>query len=221
MESCRPKREQSYSPEDDERADLQLKVSETDTMSDDDSFEEAPPAEENEEEVTEELFEKFKQNEEKFSRPVEDAAMFADIEVEEEARRERKEPEPEAMLESTDQSFEIEEAEEESCQSSVSHTSENLQLQDKPEERKFCCRKHRLLFAQSQSSIRLCATQQLYEQVSCDEPDTDEAIEPLVERDKIVWESPALSSKNKIVGNRVGSGGKSELKAHEEDIKVR
>ena len=59
VESCRPKREQSYSPEDDERADLQLKVSETDTMSDDDSFEEAPPPEENEEEVTEELFEKF------------------------------------------------------------------------------------------------------------------------------------------------------------------
>ena len=158
MESCRPKREQSYSPEDDERADLQLKVSEADTMSDDDSFEEAPPPEETEEEVTEELFEKFKQNEETFARPVEDAAMFADIEVEEEARRERKEPEPEAMLESPDQSFEIVEAEEEeeSCQSSVSHTSENLQLQlqDKPEERKFCCRKHRLLFAQSQSSIR-------------------------------------------------------------------
>ena len=158
MESCRPKREQSYSPEDDERADLQLKVSETDTMSDDDSFEEAPPPEENEEEVTEELFEKFKQNEETFARPVEDAAMFADIEVEEEARRERKEPEPEAMLESPDQSFEIEEVEEEeSCASSVSHTSENLQPQDKPEERKFCCRKHRLLFAQSQSSIRRVA----------------------------------------------------------------
>ena len=156
MESCRPKREHSYSPEDDERADLQLKVSETDTMSDDDSFEEAPPSEENEEEVTEELFEKFKQNEENFTRPVEDSAMFADIEVEEEARRERKEPEPEpeAMLESPDQSFELEEAEEESCESSVSHTTENLQLQNKPEERKFCCRKHRLLFAQSQSSIR-------------------------------------------------------------------
>ena len=154
VESCRPKREQSYSPEDDERADLQLKVSEADTMSDDDSFEEAPPPEETEEEVTEELFEKFKQNEETFARPVEDAAMFADIEVEEEARRERKEPEPEAMLESPDQSFEIEEADEESCQSVASHTTENLQLEDKPEERKFCCRKHRLLFAQSQSSIR-------------------------------------------------------------------
>ena len=152
MESCRPKREHSYSPEDDERADLQLKVSETDTMSDDDSFEEAPPSEENEEEVTEELFEKFKQNEENFTRPVEDSAMFADIEVEEEARRERKEPEPEAMLESPDQSFEIVEAEEEEEESCL--TSENLQLQDKPEERKFCCRKHRLLFAQSQSSIR-------------------------------------------------------------------
>ena len=71
--------------------------------------------------------------------------------------------------------------------------------------------------------FRLCATQQLYEQVSCDEPDTEDTIEPVVERDKIVWESPLLSSKNKIVGNRVGSatGGKAELKAHEEDIKVR
>ena len=68
--------------------------------------------------------------------------------------------------------------------------------------------------------LRLCATKQLYEQVSCDGPDTEDTIEPVVERDKIVWETPALSSKNKIVGNRVGSGGKSELKAHEEDIKV-
>ena len=68
------------------------------------------------------------------------------------------------------------------------------------------------------SLFRLCATQQLYEQVSCDEPDTEDTT--LVERDKIVWESPALSSSNKIVGNRVSSGGKSELKAHEEDIKV-
>ena len=66
---------------------------------------------------------------------------------------------------------------------------------------------------------RLCATKQLYEQVSCDEPDTED---PTVERDNIVWESPALSSRNKITGSRVGSasGGKSELKAHEEDIKV-
>ena len=40
--------------------------------------------------------------------------------------------------------------------------------------------------------FRLCATQQLYEQESCDEPDTEDTT--LVERDKIVWESPALSS---------------------------
>ena len=53
--------------------------------------------------------------------------------------------------------------------------------------------------------------------MSCDEPDTED---PTVERDKIVWESPALSSRNKITGSRVGSGGKTELKAHEEDIKV-
>ena len=66
--------------------------------------------------------------------------------------------------------------------------------------------------------FRLCATKQLYEQVSCDEPDTEDS---LVERDRIVWESPALNSRNKISGSRVGSGGKSELKAHEEDIKVR
>ena len=68
--------------------------------------------------------------------------------------------------------------------------------------------------------LRLCATKQLFEQVSCDEPDTDDTVD-MVEREKLVWESPVLNSKNKIVGNRVSSGGKAELKAHEEDIKVR
>ena len=68
---------------------------------------------------------------------------------------------------------------------------------------------------------RLCATKQLYEQVSCDETDTADPVE-MVERERevIVWQTPALSSKNKIVGNRVPGGVKAELKAHEEDIKV-
>ena len=80
----------------------------------------------------------------------------------------------------------------------------------------FCCRKHRLLFAQSQNSIRLCATKQLYEQVSCDEADTAE----MVEREKIIWDTPALNT-NKIVASRAPGGGRSEMRAHEEDIKVR
>ena len=132
-----------------------MKVPETDNMSDDDSFEEPPPAEETSKEDTEEIFEKFKQNEETFTGPVEDTELFADIEVEEEKRRERRQPEqPEPMLESPDQSFEME-AVEESCHSRLSHTEENLQIEDKDQvERTFCCRKHRLLFAQSQSSIR-------------------------------------------------------------------
>ena len=216
-EPCRPRREQSYSPEDDGFADLQLKVPEADQMSDDDSFEEPPPAEGNKNEETEEIFEKFKQNEEKFNGPVEDSGLFTEIEIEEEKRKERREPEePEAMLESPDHSFEIE-AEEESCHSSISHTEENLQLENKDQTQPtFCCGKHRNLFAQSQNSIRLCATKQLYEQVSCDEADTAE----MVEREKIIWDTPALNT-NKIVASRAPGGGRSEMRAHEEDIKVR
>ena len=121
------------------------------------------------------------------------------------------------MLESPDHSFEIEAEEEESCHSSISHTEENLQLENKEQTQPtFCCGKHRNLFAQSQNSIRLCASKQLYEQVSCDEADTAE----MVEREKIIWDTPALNT-NKIVASRAPGGGRSEMRAHEEDIKVR
>ena len=68
------------------------------------------------------------------------------------------------------------------------------------------------MFTQSSSSIRLCATQQLYEQVSCDEPDSN--IESEIERDKKLWEKP---QGNRIQGYR-NRTDRIEYSAHEADI---
>ena len=210
-EDCKPAEKDSESPEDDECADIQIKVPEAEQMSED----ETPPTEK-QENVTEELFQKFKDKEAVFEDEVEDGSLFVDIEEEEEQRKTRKETEPEKMLQSPDESFEIEENDEESC-SSVSMTQENLipepttEHQEAAEpDKKFCCKKHRLLFTQSASSIRLCATKQLYEQVSCDEPDNN--IE--LERDKKLWEKP---QPHKIQGYRTPRE-RTDYKAHEADI---
>ena len=56
--------------------------------------------------------------------------------------------------------------------------------------------------------------------MSCDEADTADTVE-MVEREKIIWDTPALNSNNRIVGSRAPGGGRSEMRAHEEDIKVR
>ena len=92
-------------------------------MSEDESV--SPPPIKKQENVTAELFQKFKEQEAVFDVEVEDQSLFVDIEEEEDQRKTRKESEPEQMLQSPDESFEIEENDEESC-SSVSITHENL-----------------------------------------------------------------------------------------------
>ena len=78
--------------------------------------------------------------------------------------------------------------------------------------------------------VRLCATKQLFEQISCDDPDVDQENEErdkklweniaMVDRDKRVWSKDDLTSGNKIVGRRVVVGEKQEYQLHEADIKV-
>ena len=58
----------------------------------------------------------------------------------------------------------------------------------------------------------MCATKQLYEQVSCDEPDNN--IESEIEREKKLWEKP---QPNKIQGYR-NQAEKIDFSAHEADI---
>ena len=172
-------------------------------MSEDESV--SPPPIKKQENVTAELFQKFKEQEAVFDDEVEVPSLFVDIEEEEDQRKTRKESEPEQMLQSPDESFEIEENDEESC-SSVSITQENLipdpspDPQEEKQDKKFCCKKHRQLFTQSSSSIRMCATKQLYEQVSCDEPDNN--IESGTERDKKLWEKPQ-PNKNRVTATRL------------------
>ena len=215
-DECKPPKVETESPEDDEFADIQIKVPETEQMSEDESVS-TPQSEDKKENATAEIFQKFKEQEAIFDEEVEDQSLFVDIEDEEDKRKFRKESAPEKMLESPDESFEMEETDDVSC-SSASITQENLvadptpRQQEENQEKKFCCKKHRQLFTQSSSSIRLCATKQLYEQVSCDEPDNN--IESEIERDKKLWEKPVG---NKIQGYRTRTD-RIEYSAHEADI---
>ena len=77
---------------------------------------------------------------------------------------------------------------------------------------------------------RLCATKQLYEQISCDDPELEARLGeerrsweggaevPMVERDRRVWEGVARQGE-RITGSRVASA-RQEYRAHEADIKV-
>ena len=228
-EDCKPPTEKTESPEDDEFADIQIKIPETEQMSEDESIPTPVPQKEIN---TEEIFERFKEQEAIFENEIEDQSLFTGIEEEEEKRKIRKEADHEKMSQSPDESFEIEDNDDQSC-SSVSVTQENLVVdppiakKDDNSEKKFCCKKHRQLFMESASSIRLCATRQLYEQVSCDEPEstipaentpdkiiTDKNIESDKERDMKLWEKP---KNNKIQGYR-NTFDKTEYNAHEADI---
>ena len=78
--------------------------------------------------------------------------------------------------------------------------------------------------------VRLCATKQLFEQISCDDPDIENENEErdkklwenmaMLDRDKKVWSKDDLTSGSKIVGRRVDVGEKQEYQLHEADIKV-
>merc|ERR1712130_373397 len=70
------------------------------------------------------------------------------------------------------------------------------------EDKTFCCKKHSKVFSQERTSIRMCATKQLYEQVSCDEPYVEE---------KTV--SANQEKKTEVVPQE------NELNAHEADIR--
>jgi len=70
------------------------------------------------------------------------------------------------------------------------------------EDKTFCCKKHSKVFSQERTSIRMCATKQLYEQVSCDEPYVEE---------KTV--SANQEKKGEVVPQE------NELNAHEADIR--
>ena len=81
------------------------------------------------------------------------------------------------------------------------------------------------------STPRLCATKQLYEQISCDDPELEARVGeggrrswgggaegPGVDRERRVWEGVARQG-DRITGSRVASA-RQEYRAHEADIKV-
>ena len=82
----------------------------------------------------------------------------------------------------------------------------------------------------TRNTPRLCATKQLYEQISCDDPELEARLGeerrsweggaevPMVERDRRVWEGVARQG-DRITGSRVASA-RQEYRAHEADIKV-
>ena len=97
---------------------MQLKVAEDEKMSDDEEVS-SSFIEEQTAVNTEGLFRKFKENEPGVGEQVEEEkSLFEDIEVEEEERRERREVDTEQMLESPDESLELD-VTEESCSSSA------------------------------------------------------------------------------------------------------
>ena len=112
------------------------------------------------------------------------------------------------MLQSPDESLDLPQEEESPGQEEATFTPEPLEdltkeekEENTKEDKAFCCKKHSKVFSQEGTSIRMCATKQLYEQVSCDEPYVEEE----VEKKKVVL------SKEKIEAE--------ELRAHEADIR--
>ena len=112
------------------------------------------------------------------------------------------------MLQSPDESLDLPQEEESPGQEEATFTPEPLEdltkeekEENTKEDKAFCCKKHSKVFSQEGTSIRMCATKQLYEQVSCDEP----YVEEVVEKKKVVL------SKEKIEAE--------ELRAHEADIR--
>ena len=195
-EKCQPERQESPPSEDDSFTDIQIRIPEpgSDPELDNMSVEEEPEPEtqvditspppspsvspdlilincvnyKQEEENTENLFQKFKESEVGITNDVTESKLFVDIEEEQEKRKERQEVSPkelnnvdnnnlyleqvEAMAVSPDESFEVVEAEDTSCHSNISDSA--------PEEtgdgvkRSFCCKKHKALFMTSSNSIR-------------------------------------------------------------------
>ena len=205
-DECNPKHDDlgSESPEDEE--DFKLKIPENEELSDDEM-----KTSEGVDEIDEEMYKRFVANDAR--RSAEDR-LFGDIEEEEDLRRERLKEEK--MLQSPDESLDL--AQEDSPQQEegggieATFTPEPLEdLNKKAEEKEenssedktFCCKKHSKVFSQERTSIRMCATKQLYEQVSCDEP--------------YVEEKPGVALPNQEIKAEVLT--ETELNAHEADIR--
>ena len=198
-DECNPKNDDlgSESPEDEE--DFKLKIPENEEISDDEM-----KAADSVDEIDEEMYKRFVANDAR--RSVEET-LFGDIEEEEQLRRERLKEEK--MLQSPDQSLDLPQEEESPGQEEATFTPEPLEdltkeekEENTKEDKAFCCKKHSKVFSQEGTSIRMCATKQLYEQVSCDEPYVEEKTAPANQEKK----TEVVPQEN-------------ELNAHEADIR--
>ena len=160
--------------------------------------------------IDEEMYKRFVANDAR--RSAEDR-LFGDIEEEEDLRRERLKEEK--MLQSPDESLDLGQEDsprqEEEGGTEATFTPEPLENLNKVEEKEentasedktFCCKKHSKVFSQERTSIRMCATKQLYEQVSCDEPYVEEK----------TGAAPKEEMKAEVLTE-------TELNAHEADIR--
>lgn len=204
----------SESPEDEE--DFKLKVPDAEEMSDEEMKPEEVP--------DDDVYNKFVRSD---SKAVDEDTLFGEIEEEAVERKERlKQEDDEQMLQSPDGSFDMPEdagGEEDAPDSGFTQEPLEAVMEEveevadaeepkSPEDKKFCCKKHSLVFGQSQTSIRMCASMQLYEQVSCDEPYEEEQ---LGEEEKRREEEERKRMKAKAEDERVATA----LLAHEADIK--
>ena len=205
-DECNPKNDDlgSESPEDEE--DFKLKIPETEELSDDEM-----KSGEAVDGIDEEMYKRFVANDAR--RSAEDG-LFGDIEEEEDLRRERLKDEK--MLQSPDESLDLAQEDspgQEEGGTEATFTPEPLEDLNKAaevkteentsEDKTFCCKKHSKVFSQERTSIRMCATKQLYEQVSCDEP--------YVEEEKTAVANQEI--KAEVVTTET------ELNAHEADIR--
>ena len=165
-DECNPKDNDNGSESPEEGEDFKLKIPDPEEISDDDMPSENSPEDDSD------MYNKFMVND---TRPSEEDTLFVDIEEEEEERKERLKGD-EKMLQSPDESFDLSSVGDEAAieatftQEPLEKVSEEMEAdevapKEEVEEKKFCCKKHNKVFSQSQTSIRMCASRQLYEQV--------------------------------------------------------
>ena len=165
-DECDPKSESSGSDSPEDEENFKLKIPEAEELSDDD-MNTADTAD-----GDDELYNKFVASK---TKGTDEENLFEDIEEEENMRKERLKHD-ENMLQTPDGSFDIpDELEKEQAEAVFTpepllEVLEEAEKDEKEkaettEDKKFCCKKHNKVFSQSQSSLRMCASRQLYEQV--------------------------------------------------------
>jgi len=175
IEKCEPIHHHESSSEDDSFTDIQMRIPQPDYEDEEDENKPAPDDDDDddkeessiiEEIQTIECFKKFKENEEKMSEAdcEESGTLFADIEKNDDTAEEKEEVTEEEIRKPLNFIHSTE---------SCDHGNTGGSSETSVEGRTFCCSKHRTIFTQSANSIRLSASKQLYEQVSCDEPDSE------------------------------------------------